>query len=229
MTAPTDPASPKARAALVLSLQAAGCADAVEQRRVCAVWVGRPIASRTELTEREARSLAARLRTMTREELAAVLARPAPQPEAPPIVGEPELDGALRSELEDTAEPDQPAHVGPPYPPLAPTEEEWERHQETLRPAEPVLVEPPPDDVEAAVEAAAARFRERVATGIVPEPPDLSSLPPRTPVILGPPPDRYCLAVCYCGTCEHWAPVPPVDYSKTPGSIAYEESERWRR
>ena len=24
-----------------------------------------------------------------------------------------------------------------------------------------------------------------------------------------PAPGRYCLAVCYCGTCEHYVPIPP--------------------
>lgn len=86
VTAPEAPASKNARTSVVLSLQTAGITDEEQQRHICAVWARRPIGSRTELTEREARSLAARVKTMSRDELAAVLGRPAPEPapELPP-------------------------------------------------------------------------------------------------------------------------------------------------
>lgn len=249
-TAPEAPASVKARSSLVISLQKAGVTDEDKQRHVCAVWARRPIGSRTELTEREARSLAARVKEMSREELAAVLARPAPEPV--------ELDGAARTELTDVATAELPpgaiacrpgtltehdaamvrefaeflTTAGP-----APTVEELDavRQEEPdalppigafrLTPDGPVQVDadelvrcvatwceddactaehPEPVDVEAAAEEAVRRFRERQAAGIVPEAPDLSSLPPREVIEMGPAPGRYCMDRCYCRTCPGW-------------------------
>lgn len=280
----------RARAAAVISLQKAGIADENDQRHICAVWARRPIASRTELTEDEARSLARRVKTMSRDELAAVLARPIPEP--------PELDGALRAEIADgaaelppgvivcggdqtpgdieqvrafaeflsTAGPapsvEELAAVREPAPCLATwceddacTAEHPEREPVAVCPEEgaatcrakpgeccmetpapaiepepvPVAVEPPPEDVEAAAVAAVEQFRARQAAGITPEPPNLLSIPPRVPLQLGPAPGRYCLATCYCGGCSHWQPIPPVDYSKTPGSKDYERIHgKWR-
>lgn len=266
--APEAPASRNARTSVVLSLQQAGITDEDKQRHVCGVWARRPIGSRTELTEREARSLAARVKTMSPAELAAVLARPVPDP--------PELDGALRAEIADVAAELPPGVIvcgGDPTPEDAaqvrafaefldtagvpPTVEELDAVREEPEPVtwstmlatedppappsptseaeaieqrgEPVPVEPPPADIEQAAEDAVRRFRERLAAGIVPEPPSLSSIPPRVPVELAPRPDRYCMATCYCGGCKHWAPPAPVDYSKTPGSKDYERIHgKWR-
>lgn len=273
----------RARSAAVISLQKAGITDENEQRHICAVWARRPITSRTELTEDEARSLARRVKTMSRAELAAVLARPAPAPELPPgaIVCRPgtltEHDAAQvrafaefldqagpppsREELatvavcpEDGAAtcrasvaeccmtaPTQPVdqvddHDARHAVYLAgcadcderADQREVERQETTAPPPPPVPCEPPPENIEEAAEEAARRFHERRAAGIVPAAPNLSEIPPRVPLQLGTPPGRYCMAVCYCGGCTHWAPLPPVDYSKTPGSIDYEAANRWK-
>lgn len=253
--APEAPASQKARSSLVISLEKAGIADADKQRHICAVWAGRPIGSRTELTEREARSLAARVKQLSRDELAAVLARPAPEPEPTPelpagaIVCGPgpltEHDAAqvrAFAEFLDKAGPPPSAEeiaaavavcpedgaatcrasvaeccmtspapvVDQVEPPACPAE--WceddactAAHPEQPQHAEPEpapSVEPVPEDVEEAAEAAVRRFRERIAAGIVWTAPDLSKIPPRVPLQLGPAPGRYCLARCYCGGCE---------------------------
>lgn len=278
MTAADAPASHKARQRLVLRLQELGAPDAEQQRHVCAVWTGGRARRRTELTERDAGTLYARLREMNRDDLAAVLARPAPgiepdpEPEPVDVVTARAIDAAacLASwdEPAPTPEPvELPAGAiacggGPTAEDVAavrafagelaergaaPTPEELAAVQveetapcvatwceddgctathpdpEPEAPARPpVVLEPVPEDVEEAAAAAVARFRERQAAGIIPAAPDLASLPPRIPIELGPPPGRYCLATCYCGGCEHWTPIPPVDYSKTPGSTAYE-------
>lgn len=287
----------RARAAVVISLQKAGIVDENEQRHVCAVWARRPIASRTELTEEEARSLARRVKRMTRAELADVLARPVPAAEAMTVDQIEDAMDTLAEELTDPAErsmtpeelrahkaqrvavvcgpkpmtegdaatvaafaaalDDGPAAVAAfalgepepePLPPigafhLTPDGPVPVAAAELVReaPAEPVRCvaswceddactadHPEPADIEEAAEEAVRRHRERQTAGIVLTAPDLSTLPPRVPVPLGPPPGRYCLTVCYCGGCKHWTPAPPPDYSKTPGSIAYEEANRWR-
>lgn len=67
-----------------------------------------------------------------------------------------------------------------------------------------------PEEIAAACQAAVERHRAR--GGVVPDPPDRAEIPPRVPVVLGPAPDRYCLATCYCGRCDHYAPPLPPDY-----------------
>lgn len=190
----------RTRQLIVLRLQELGAPDTEQQRHVCAVWTQGRARRRSELTERDAGSLYARLREMDAADLADVLARPAPVADQPAEVAE--------------SEP-----WGPPGIP-------W-----TLPPEpDPVPVEPPPVDVEAAAAAAVARFRERQAAGIVPEPPTLGSIPPRVPIELAPRPDRYCPpSICWCGTCAHWKPAPPVDYAKTPGSKDHEYIHGRRR
>lgn len=59
-----------------------------------------------------------------------------------------------------------------------------------------------PEEIAAACQAAVERHRAR--GGVVPDPPDRAEIPPRVPVVLGPAPDRYCLATCYCGRCDHY-------------------------
>jgi len=289
------PASPKARQRLVLRLQELGVPEDERQRHVCAVWTRGRARSRRELTEAEAGSLYARLREMNREQLAAVLATPAPPvlevdgcpvesgersscpyppgrccmttpaPAPANLPGRLRLDGIdpgcpqpdYRWSLADEAAAPEPdlsvpagtitcggpltAHdaaelrafgafleqAGPPptaatkpepdpADPSTWTDEDWVADAEGTGPLadvpheveEPPAIEPPcrtPEEVEAAALAAVERFRARQAAGIVPEPPTLGSIPPRTPLHLPPAPDRYCLARCYCGGCPQYA------------------------
>lgn len=41
---------------------------------------------------------------------------------------------------------------------------------------------------------------------------------------------RYCPpAVCWCGGCPQWKPIPPIDWSKVPGSHTYRGDSRARQ
>lgn len=243
-------ASPRERQVLILRLQELGIRDGEQQRHVCRVWARRHLASRKDLTSDEASSLRERLRTITREELAAVLARPAPEPQ-PAEPTEEELAAVLGPLIEpQPAEEPAPAAVDLPAGVIVCGPGQVTDHDAaTVRafavaleeglvavhafalaedPTPPAgKLEPAPVDVETAAEAAVARFRERLAAGITPAPPTLSDIPPRVPLVLGPAPGRYCMpppATCYCGECEHWQPAPPVDYSKIDGTKAHAEA-----
>lgn len=195
--APEAPASAGVRAAVCIRLAELGIRDAEQQRHVCRVWTRRPLTSRTELTEGEASTLAKRLRTMTAAELAAVVARPAPEPE-------PELPpGAIACGPGPLTEHDA-ATVRAFAAALDEGPAAVRAFALTEPTAEPPAVEPPPVDVEAAAEDAVRRFRERQAAGVLPEPPDPSARPPRV-VVPYTAPGRYCLTRCYCGTCPQYA------------------------
>jgi hypothetical protein len=80
MSAADAPATHRDRQRLVLRLAELGIptTDTDRQRHVCAVWTKGRARKRSELTQRDARSLYARLQTMTADELAAVEAMPVP-------------------------------------------------------------------------------------------------------------------------------------------------------
>ncbi len=40
-------------------------------------------------------------------------------------------------------------------------------------------------------------------------------------------PGRYCLAVCYCGTCPHWEPAPPINYRRRATQITPPRDLAW--
>lgn len=74
-----------------------------------------------------------------------------------------------------------------------------------------------PEQVEAACEAAVARYRARA--GAIPDPPAREEIPPRQPVVLPPAAGRYCpSAVCYCRGCAWYVPLPPYSAAHVEGS-----------
>lgn len=40
-------------------------------------------------------------------------------------------------------------------------------------------------------------------------------------------PGRYCLAVCYCRLCPHWAPAPPPRYAEVRKAARMRAHEPW--
>lgn len=78
-----------------------------------------------------------------------------------------------------------------------------------------------PEQIEAAADAAVARFRAR--GGMIPDPPARSEIPPRVPVVLPPAVGRSCPpATCYCGDCPQYKPLPPYDASYVAGSLDWQ-------
>lgn len=229
MSAPL--AEKNTRTALVMALQRLNVYSDDEQRHVVARWTKGRARRRTELAEDEARALIAMLRTLTEAEVQAVLAAPLPPP--PAVEPSPE---ELADVLAPLTEP-QPSPAEPPACLAAWCEDDAcpGEHPEQPAPAvaqvdvvppAPVRVEPVPVDLEAAKEAAVARFRERQAAGIVLEPPALADIPPRVPVILGPAPGGYCLAICYCGECPQYQPLPPIGEVRDGGKRSAEAQRR---
>lgn len=201
MTAPL--AEKNTRTALVLALQRLNIYSDDEQRHVVARWTKGRARRRTELTEDEARSLIGMLRTMTEEEVQRVLAAPLP----PAPVVEPARE-QLAEVLAPLIEP-QPAPVAvPDVEPPAP-EPPAEVEPVAQVPDDPVpaeVLEPvvsTPEELQAAAEAAVARYRKRMADGHVWVAPPPPPVPPRRRVALD---------------------VPMPDYSKIEGTRAYAEA-----
>lgn len=240
MTRPDDPSSHRTRQRIVLRLAELGIptTDAEAQRHVCAVWTKGAARRRSEMTEREAGALAARLDEMTREQLAEVLARPVPEWVEPlPHEVCPEYGAATCRARPGRCCMEAPGKVGPPPTPELPAGAivcgpgpVSEHDAEQVRAFAAAL-----DSGPAAV-AAFALGKPEPEPGPEPveeptaEPVAVVEEPP-APVRRASAPGRYCLpeGTCYCGECPHWTPIPLPDYSKTPGSIAYEEAQRWRR